>query len=432
MDSLTAYDKDLARIVMVSFFLPMRVQVLVLISIFLFWVIRDCITGAKNRSRPYGWALLLGNLFLLYAVYLPFTDESNQARLIFNLDKRLSLLLFPLVIVLLQPQTRKTLSSQLVFFVYGCFISCLVGNLGYLLKYGWNPTGSTAHITYRVCFEEITGIHPTYMGIYLCFSVAILLLSPNHRQQLKGWKLGAVLFPLFSFMMALMPKAPALALVIVLIYYGWINWQQQKKQIMPILAVLVVSVSVACISIPFSSQRIEELSDLLKTTPNSNPMESSIQMRRLIWTINMEVLKENWLTGVGPGYLDNVLAARYDAHSRMLNVPLMVFNSHNEYVNQWLTFGIVGFLSFLALLLVHFVTAIRRRDQLYVIVMIILSVTFFTENVLARQHGVIFYALFTSLFFFNGLPSKRRQQPQPRKINVAPIQRPVKRIPVPV
>ncbi|GAB3914250.1 hypothetical protein GCM10028803_59350 [Larkinella knui] len=411
MDSLTAYDKYLARMVMIAFFLPNRMQILVLMGIFLFWVIRDVFFNKNKHFRPYGGALLLGSVYLLYAIYVPFTAPEYRSGVLFDLEQKASLFVVPFALLFLQPQTRKIISGELIYFVYACFISCLAGNLFYLLKYGWQISGPEAHIQYRLYFEEITSFHPTYMGINLCFASAILLISPRHRQQLKGWKLGAVLFPLFLFLMALMPKAPVIALFVILVYYGWIN-RTHKYRLVPILAVLLLSVSVACISIPFSSQRIGEFSALLNAKPNDNPMDNSVQMRQVIWSVDLDVLKQHWVAGLGPGGVDPALTAQYEVYARKLQVPLVAYDTHNEYINQWLSFGLIGIGLMLFILGIQFANAARRRDHLYAILLMIFTVTFFTENVWSQQHGVVFYSFFTSLFFLTGM------KPQPNGVEI--------------
>ncbi|GAB3320869.1 hypothetical protein GCM10027299_14560 [Larkinella ripae] len=414
MDSLIAYDKHLARLVMFSFFLPNRMQIFVLMGIFLYWIVRDAFIRREKAFRPYGGILLLGSTYLLYAIYLPFTDPAGRSGVLFDLEQKASLLVVPFVLLFMHPQTRKTLSGQLIYFVYACFISCLLGNLFYLNEYGWNINGPEAHITYRLYFEKVTGMHPTYMGIYLCFATAILLIAPRQRQNLRGWKLGAVLFPLFMFLMALMPKAPVVALFVILGYYGWIN-RAYKHRFIPIAAVLLLSVSVACISIPFSSQRIGEFSAVLNAEPNDNPMANSVQMRQVIFSVDLDVLKENWVAGLGPGGVDPALNARYDHYARKLNVPLETFDTHNEYINQWLSFGLIGIGLLLLVLTLQLTKAIRRRDHLYALLLMVFMVTFFTENVWSQQKGVIFYAFFTSLFFLAGM--KRHRNP----VDVEPV-----------
>lgn len=402
MNNLIAYDKHLARLVMVSFFLPNRVQIFILMGIFVYWAIRDNFFIKTPHFRPYGGALLLGGIYFLYALYVPFTDPAYRSGVLFDLEQKASLLAGPLAFLLMQPQTRKTIADELIYFVYGCFISCLLGNLFYLIEYGFHVNSPDAHIQYRLYFEKITGLHPTYMGIYLCFASAILLISPKYRQHLKGWKLGVVLFPLFMFLMAIMPKAPVIALFVILCYYAWIN-RAHKKRFVPILGVLLLSLSVACISIPFSSQRIGEFSAVLNAKPDDNPMANSIQMRQVIWAVDLDVLEQNWLAGLGPGGVDPALIAQYDVYAKKLNVPLVAYDTHNEYLNQWLSFGLIGISLLILILAVQFANAIRRRDHLYAVLLMVFIITFFTENVWSYQKGVTFYSFFTSLFFFAGM-----------------------------
>ncbi|MFD1143788.1 O-antigen ligase family protein [Larkinella insperata] len=408
MNNLIAYDKYLARLVMICFFLPNRVQIFILMGVFIYWAVRDNFFVKDQHFRPYGGALLLGSIYLLYAVCAPFTNSAYQSDVLFDLEQKASLFAGPFAFLLMQPQTRKIIAGELIYFVYACFISCLVGNLFYLHEYGWHVSSPDAHIQYRLYFEKITGMHPTYMGIYLCFASAILLISPKHRQQVKGWKLVAVQFPLFLFLMALMPKAPVIALFVILCYYAWIN-RAQKHKFVPILAVLLISLSIACISIPFSSQRIGEFSAVLDAKPNDNPMDNSVQMRQVILSVDLDVLAQNWVTGLGPGGVDPALKAKYEEYARRLNVPLEAFDTHNEYLNQWLSFGLIGITLFILVLGIQFANAVRRRDHLYAILLMIFIVTFFTENVWSQQKGITFYSFFTSLFFFVGM----RLQPSP-------------------
>ncbi|MGV3557206.1 O-antigen ligase family protein [Larkinella arboricola] len=402
MNNLIAYDKYLARLVMICFFLPNRVQIFILMGVFVYWAVRDNFSVKQKHFRPYGGALLLGSIYLLYALYVPFTEPAYRSDVLFDLEQKASLLAGPLAFLLMQPQTRKIIAGELIYFVYACFISCLVGNVFYLYEYGWHVSSPDAHIQYRLYFEKITGMHPTYMGIYLCFASAILLLSQKHRHQFKGWKLGAVQFPLFLFLMALMPKAPVIALFVILCYYAWIN-RARKQKIVPVLAVLLISLSIAFLSIPFSSQRVGEFSAVLDAKPNDNPMDNSVQMRQVILSVDLDVLAQNWLVGLGPGGVDPALKVKYEEYARRLNVPLEAFDTHNEYLNQWLSFGLVGIALFILVLGVQLANAVRRRDHLYAILLMIFIVTFFTENVWSQQKGITFYSFFTSLFFFAGM-----------------------------
>ncbi|WP_234733607.1 O-antigen ligase family protein [Tellurirhabdus bombi] len=387
---------------MVSFVLPQRIQILVTLFICLFWAARDSISNHKMPFKQYKWALFLGSTYLLYVLFIALSKQANWHEALFKLEQKLSLFLLPFAFLLFKPKTRKILSSQGLYFVLSCLLVCALGNLYFLFGYAWQLDRPIPNAEYRGYFEDITDIHPTYMGIYLCFATSILLLSTETRQKLKKWQYLSLLFSIFIFILTLMPKAPVVALFIIVAYYCWLN-RRRSKTYLPILGVLSLALFTAFVFIPFSSQRVGEYSALLNASPTANPALNSFSMRQIILTINMNLLHHHWLLGVGPVNLDHLLNAEYTAYSQQLHYNLGVYNTHNEYLNQWLSFGLIGLLLFLGILGTQFVKAYKWRNHLYLFLLITLSVTFSTENVLSRQRGVLFYTFFTSLFFFNGI-----------------------------
>jgi len=387
-------------------------QVFVLLGIGVFWAIRDFRRDDENRFRHSGWIILLGGSYLLYALCLPFTDKSHQRDVLFGLEQKASLLALPIVFLFLHSSTRKAITDQVIFFAFSCFIACLAANVCYVLHHDWYTTNPFAHVVYRRYFNTLTEIHPTYMGLYLCFAIAILLWTPGRHQRLEGWQLGVVLFPLFVFIMALMPKTPVAALFVLFLYYAWTTGRQKSKLI-PVATALVLALSVSWTCIPFTRQRLAELSGFINTASDRDPINNSINMRQIILDIDLKLLNDNWVTGLGPGYLDDVLDSEYKDYSHKLHLSLDTFNTHNEYLNQWLSFGLAGIVIFLLIFTVQAIQAIRQRNHLYVALLLILSITFSTENVLSMQDGVVFYAFFASLFFFNGLRRQKERKPTP-------------------
>jgi O-antigen ligase len=77
-------------------------------------------------------------------------------------------------------------------------------------------------------------------------------------------------------------------------------------------------------------------------------------------------------------------------------------NAHNQYFEETLHNGIGGLLLFLISLLVPAYIALSRKDLIYLAFILIFSLCCITESMLTRQIGIIFYAFFNSLYFFNG------------------------------
>ena len=130
-------------------------------------------------------------------------------------------------------------------------------------------------------------------------------------------------------------------------------------------------------------------------------------MRRLIFQEDLSLLQKHWLLGLGPSQLQEQLNLFFYLSSFYAGQALGSYNTHNEYLNQWLSFGLIGAILFIFILFMHYRKAFTTKNTLYLFLLIILSVTFFTENILSRQHGVVFFSLFTSLFFFIPAISKK-------------------------
>ncbi len=139
---------------------------------------------------------------------------------------------------------------------------------------------------------------------------------------------------------------------------------------------------------------------LLHSNNAGNITDNSVNIRKLIWATDTNMLEHYWLTGIGPGRMLDLLHYRYFFHSIYSGYWLGYFDPHNQYLYDWLTFGIIGIVLLLVVLFVQFRRAIVFKNRLYLYLLIIISVTFFTESLLARQLGVLFYSAFTSLLFF--------------------------------
>lgn len=399
MPKLYLFDKHLAALLMLSFFLPARVQVFMLIPVCSFFALRDVFTAGRIEKRKLGYAIFLSSLYLLYTAYLPFTPKPFADDLRFHLEGKAALLLFPLLMACLSRTTVHTILTQLHWFVIGCVVSCLAGNILFVSTHmPFTDVRFLNHVAYRLSFESITGVHPTYMGMYLCFAVAILLFQQGMWQGLRPWQLGVVLFVLFACLFALFPKTPIIALLLTLVYYTLLHLRDWRKCRVPLIA-LCVSMLVAFL-IPFSSQRAAELQGFFPMGGIRNPIDNSISMRQIIWKMDVTLLQKSWLSGVGPGRIRMELMQLYFALSKMTGIPLEYYDTHNEYLNIWISFGVIGLFLFLCILGVQLFRAIKNKHHLYICLLATLCICFMTENVLANQRGVVFYAFFTALLFF--------------------------------
>jgi len=402
MNLPNATDRFAARLLMVSFFLPAKWQEVSVMAASVYFIGRSLYTKQLIPKRDYGLALLISSIYILYLLSVPVTTHEYRAFLLILCQRKVSLILMPFVFVLMGPFFRKAIMGELWYFVYACFISCAAGNADYLYHYYFFHGGlhHLSHVDYRVIFERFTGIHPTYMGMFLCFSICIVLHSSAYNYTAGRRLKYALLYVLLIFMLTLLVKSALIALAIILIHYAYLH-RDLVKQHKLLLTCMFAGVAAACFFIPFTGQRIMEVLAYMGVGRPGDATDNSVYVRKLILDTDTGLLKHNWLTGVGPGRVLQLLHERYFFYSVYHQYNFGYYDPHNEYFYEWLSFGVIGIAVLLAVLATHFRRAIMAKDRLYLYLLIILFITFFTETVLSRQEGVLFYGLFTSLFFFN-------------------------------
>lgn len=395
-------DLWVARLLMVCVFLPAHLQVFVAIGTCSWFVFRTVQLRIWPQKSQLLAAALLGSGYLLY-LFGAFLSPPQYRHYAFQLVERMaSLLAMPVVFAFIAQSFRLLIVAQLRFFVYGCLLVAAYGHLWFVWHYVLHSQPQTAlsHVLFRNSFEDATGIHPTYMGVYLVFALCITAITwqPVGR---KVWVRYAMLATLLVFTLSLFAKSPLLALGIIMMGFVWQQRRQLSTYKVPAAILAGVGV-VATLFIPFIRQRAAEMLGLFRQSPSDNLIQNSVHMRRLIWNTDVTLLKKYWLTGMGPGRVLQAMHQHFFFHSLYRGYPVGYYDPHSQYFAFWLAFGVVGILVFVAMLLAQVRNALLHRNTLYACLLVVLIITFFTETMLARQQGVLFYAIFTALLFFAG------------------------------
>ena len=397
MNKIKLIDTYIARLLMISFVLPGSIQVLLLITSTIYFVFRTLLSGYNPAKKDYLWAFLLGSGYLLYIIYLPFTPQQFKGEALMYCEHRISYFLFPFALIAMNSSFKDLIKKELPFFAYATLASAFAGNVAFIAHYLSAHNEVLSHVSYRLYFEDITGLHPTYMSLYLGFSVCILMLQPVTLKPVFRYILY---YFLFLFLFSLLAKTPILALFMVLIILIVITKSFIRSQKAMFISLLLALLSVVAF-VPFLGQRVHEMVQYAnKKDTTASVVTNSLYARQLIWKVNTSVLHDNWMLGAGPGKVQSLMNAQYDKYYILNHIQPVYYGPHNEYVNAWLAFGLIGIVILLFTLGVQFYNALKSKNNLYLSLLILLSITFITETVLSRQQGVTFYALFTALFFF--------------------------------
>ncbi len=131
-----------------------------------------------------------------------------------------------------------------------------------------------------------------------------------------------------------------------------------------------------------------------------NPQGNSVAQRMEFWKAGWNIYQNNPIIGVGTGDVPYEFDQVYD----QINTPLSTeyrLRGHNQYLTMALTFGSIGFLIFIACLLLPFFTVENAQRYFYLAFFSIAAASMINEDTLETQIGVTFFAFFASLFLFS-------------------------------
>ena len=117
-------------------------------------------------------------------------------------------------------------------------------------------------------------------------------------------------------------------------------------------------------------------------------------------SINFENLPHgiiiNGSTGIGKKMLQEQF--KKDGYDYMVKKN---FNAHNQFLQVLIDHGLIGFLilSFYSFFMIY--SSIVKKKFIYTIFLSIIILNFLTESILETQSGVIFFAFFNTILFFD-------------------------------
>lgn len=342
--------------------------------------------------------IILCSHFLLMIIFFLFTEDTTEA--LKNIERKVSFIIFPtflfLAIDLFEKKTIKRvlfafLSSNVILAIYIWF---LILNKGFIhmlqIDNHYNPV-------FRNIFSKTTGIHLPYLGLLYGFSGVILmhyLSTLKLRIITKILMIFLMIFLLFS-MIIFSARMAIFAFIAAMSYYLFTIISRRNATI--IIAFILLSIT-ALSFLPPIKRRVQEITEMKFVLPNKEQKSDNVNFRYAIYFCSLETIKENWLLGLGLGSVQKELDKcykRFDYNSNFDDFAVKQYNSHNQYLNEWMTYGIIGLFSILFFLFYCF----KNNDLLYRSFLIMIMLALLTENLFEREIGIVFFTFFNTLFF---------------------------------
>ena len=361
--------------------LPMNIKP---IAIALFSI--SIITHSIIKKNKFNWRyFIINSLFYLF-LFITLFYSSTIKKGVLNLQTMVSLLLFPLLFSLISKQDYFNLykKKKKLFIIY--VASVITFNLTVLI---WFSITEFTFFSTIKHFNEIINsrlgkfnIHPIYLSIHICISILFCFWVNTEKKSL----LTITLTPfLIFFLLIILKKGPILSLIVSFVYILFFVLRGKQKIIG--LTFFILSITLL-FSLPKTKEKFIELIKIKELTDTTI---SSTNIRASIYKSSIKPIKNSFFFGYGIGDHNEVLKKNYN------NTILILggYNSHNQYISIMLIGGVT-------LLIVFFVTnfyninlAFRNNNHLFIIVNIFFLLNMFTESILERESGVIFYSFFS-------------------------------------
>ncbi len=345
---------------------------------------------AERRLFVY---LFLSMIFFyaLHAIALIYTE--NKAAGYFELEEKLSFLVFPLILLPIYSYRFDKKHLRLFFFTY--IIAVLSAAL-YCFGQSTLNYLQTSDIQ-QFFYSNFSVIeHPTYFSMYV-ITAMILVIAVLIKQwgKIQTWK-KIILFLLipFFFLVVVLTNSRSGIIVAGIILMGSAFYPAIKKRKYILSAILffmlLASVFITKKLMPHVFDRFYGIVEVLKADKMEDIKEwNGTTLRVQIYYSSFEVIKENFWIGVSPGDARDELIQNYKKHGFRHAVDRN-YDAHNQFLQSFIGLGIAGFLLVFIILGLPLFYAIRERDYILFFFTLMLFFLFLFESMLQKQAGVMF------------------------------------------
>jgi O-antigen ligase len=386
--------------VLIAFFIPVYIYVIpvFIIVIFLNWIAEGNFSNILSFLKS-KYLLLFISYYLLYLIGMLWTNNQNSGW--FDLEVKLPILVFPLIAFRLRDILDSGKISQVLFaFVAGCIVGSIIciSHASYMWFYNSENCFYYAKLS--------VFLHPAYFSMYILLAITMLLryFLRNTIQFRRKVMISILIGWFWVFIILLQSKAGILIASFVFLINAVLVIISTKKYLQIAISLLVIFCGYYLVNrfiITANNSRIYNAEyNILDKKIDTTTTESS-QIRLLVWKASEEIIKSNYLYGVGTGDIKDELNKMYQKMN-MQGALKEHLNAHNQYIQSAIGLGITGIIIILLMFLLPLILSIKEKNYLYAFFLMIVSLNILVESMFETQAGVMFYAFFNILFFIKG------------------------------
>lgn len=341
------------------------------LALFLVGLLIDNNFVLKNNVKDY-FILLCFLFFMTDTIGNIMRLDSNTP--FFN-DVKLSYLIIPILFINYYKSIIKNYKLICNSFIVGVIIYVIyswwfVVDFYYFKYPGYRLFSLTDGYVRYMLYNYLPGaIHHAYIGIYIVFSIFILINSIVIEKRNRILPFIAVLFLFFSLFFIGGKFSLILLFLIVFVYL-----LSLKKWVINIAFILLFLGGLL----------------LIKRWILGVGLESSFSSRIEYYKCGVEIIKEHYFSGIG--------APNFSKISSLI-CEKQVFVPHNMFFRAFIENGVLGLIIISSLCSYLIIDAFTKKDYLYLSLMLLLILGGLTEDFLFLQRGVLFFVFFVAVYY---------------------------------
>jgi O-antigen ligase len=333
-------------------------------------------------------------IFAIHIFGLTYTENWSYA--FHDLKIKLPLLILPLVIGTSAWIKRKEFELVLVAFISAVGFSTLASLLAFLgfLDVPINDIRNISIFISHIRFSLM-------ICLSFFFTLYFIKRYHYHFNDYLAYILGIIALWFLVFLGLLGARIGFVGLMASLVVLaGYYTYRSSRKFVaIPIFALILIFPIVGYFFVPNVQYRVNEvITEYEGIKQGESPNGNSIQQRLMYWEYASEIIKMDPILGVGTGDISDAFVSYYSENKTGLKHKYKL-RAHNQYLSVLATFGILGLLIFLIAIFHPIYKAHDRMDIWFTIFLIIMMLSFITEDTLETQSGVTLFTLFYSILY---------------------------------
>ena len=320
-----------------------------------------------------------------------------------KLEVKLSLIFIPIIVLIAVDFKKEIFNTFLKVFIFGGIVAviiCLIISI-----YNFYFLDNIKAFTY----QNLSYFHhPSYFAMYLNFIVGILYY--HSINPIKSFNINRpltyILILLFTFFIILLSSRTGwISNILITILFA--IFSIKRKSFNKIHFGFILTIILSCViifkTVPSVKSRsnslINYISHNIFETDKKTSFFSSSVTRIIAWKCSLELISEKIIFGYSEG-LSGVELNKLYKNKDYKQLENKNLNSHNQFLQCFIDNGLIGGCTIIFFTIIMLFKSLKTKDYLYSLFLILITINFLTESMLDTQSGVVFFAVFNTLFFF--------------------------------